>query len=218
MKDNVYDHIVLLQNYESEQDNQSQKNLEEAVATVSDHVDDPARGMETPQAPIPARKETTSQVPIPPRKETPSQAPIHSQKKRKLESMNDSSIEKSVAAVDHALNKLSTMTNQDMFDNFGNLVASQLRSIPLEHALQLQTEITSLLNDRLLMIHRGTSTSSSSLQYSRPSTSYSNYTDFSDHTPQYSQPVTTAYEDSNDPEPNSETTDIVSQALHGLLQ
>lgn len=167
--------------------------------------------------------------PAPPM-ETPSQAPTQLQKKRKHKSMTDTSVEASVAAVDNALNKLSTMTNQDMFDNFGNLVASQLRSIPLEQALQLQTEITTLINNRLLMIHRGTSASSSFRQKSRPSTSNSLYsTDFTEHTSEYSQPATPAADEYSNEPPiedvfnhtqnyETTTTDIISQALSGLLQ
>lgn len=100
--------------------------------------------------------------------------PCHKSKKKGKSNCIDSSIDKSIDAVNSALTNLCTVAGQDMFDNFGTMIASQLRSIPVEDALELHTDITKMINNKLLQIHRAKSNSSSS----RPSTSTTSHDDF----------------------------------------
>lgn len=86
-------------------------------------------------------------------------------KKKKTGTSTDTSI-------DAAINKLCDLSNQDIFDNFGNLIASQLRSIPMDDALQLQMDISEMVNRRLLAIYRAKSTSSSQASRSISQTSF----------------------------------------------
>lgn len=62
-------------------------------------------------------------------------------------------------SIDAALNKLCNMADQDIFDNFGILIASQLRSIPMADAFELQADIGEMVNRRLLTIYRAKCTS-----------------------------------------------------------
>lgn len=73
--------------------------------------------------------------------------------------------------IDTAITKLCGLSDQDIFDNFGNLIASQLRSIPMDEALQLQSDISEMVNRRLLTIYRAKSTSSSQASHSVSQTS-----------------------------------------------
>ncbi|CAH1981430.1 unnamed protein product [Acanthoscelides obtectus] len=118
-------------------------------------------------------------------------------KKRKYDCL-DASIEKSRKAVDVALDEISTIAKQDMFNNFGNLVASQLNSIPLEEALELQTENTGIINNRLLQIHHAKSTSAS-WKSSYPITFVTNYNYSTDHSSENTQPPTPVYQDLPNP-------------------
>ena len=134
----------------------------------------------------------------------------------------DSSIDESIRAVDGAFKKISSIAEQDMFDNFGNLIASQLRSIPVEEALELQTEITGIINKSLLQIHRAKS-NSSSRQSSRPSTFATNYDYSTDYSSEITQPPTPVYHDLNVPQEENVyennydvTRDLVARALQGI--
>lgn len=49
--------------------------------------------------------------------------------------------------------KIVHREDQDIFDKFGSLIAFQLRSIPMEDALDLQTDISQLVNKRLLAVY-----------------------------------------------------------------
>ncbi|CAH1106917.1 unnamed protein product [Psylliodes chrysocephalus] len=140
-------------------------------------------------------------------------------------------------SVDDAIKKLATFGDQDVFDNFGNLVASQLKSISMEDAIKLQMDISNMVNKRLLMIHQSKSVSSSRLSrpstynYSTNSTNYSS-DDTSLNTPLYeytneydSEAISNnmvIYENLNpydrkDVSDNAETGDVISIALRGIL-
>ncbi|CAH1111605.1 unnamed protein product [Psylliodes chrysocephalus] len=139
-------------------------------------------------------------------------------------------------SVDDAIKKLATFGDQDVFDNFGNLLAFQLKSISMEDAIKLQMYISNMVNKILLMIHQSKSVSSSRL--SRPSTyNYStNSTNYSSddtslntvlykYTNEYdSEDInnTLIYENLNpydreDVSDNAETRDVISKALRGIL-
>lgn len=75
-------------------------------------------------------------------------------------------------SIDAALNKLCNMADQDIFDNFGILIASQLRSIPMADAFELQADIGEMVNRRLLTIYRAKSTSLSEASRTLSQASY----------------------------------------------
>lgn len=126
----------------------------------------------------------------------------------KKKKYSDISAEKDI---DDAIKKLSNIGDQDTFDNFGTLIASQLRSIPMEEALQLQMDISQLVNNRLLTICRSKNTTNSlSSSPSRPSTSHTLY----HHT---SEDESLDCYGREEDYIICETGDIVGRALRGIL-
>lgn len=99
-----------------------------------------------------AKGESTHPTPAKP---SHTHASAQSQSKRKKTDISDD-----ISSIDAALNKLCSIANQDVFDNFGNFIVSQLRSIPMDDALELQAGISEMVNRRLLAIHRAKRTSS----------------------------------------------------------
>lgn len=108
--------------------------------------------------------------------------PLRQAQSRKR-SITSASLTSTDKTIDAALNKLCKMADQDLFDNFGNLISSQLKSIPMKDALQLQSDISDMVNKRLLLIYQAKS-SSVSVQSSRPSTSFTNYTSEATQSPE----------------------------------
>lgn len=148
----------------------------------------------------------------------PTTTPTTTYKKRKIGKTPTSADN----SIDAAINKLTSISDQDMYDNFGNLVASQLKSIPLEDALKLQQDINQMITNRLIQINRRQHSSSppSTSQPSRPASSsiqYSNSNTIDDITSP-STADTDMHFDDTDHDENDTTTDIISRAFRGIME
>ncbi|XP_022912945.2 uncharacterized protein [Onthophagus taurus] len=55
--------------------------------------------------------------------------------------------------IDSTRTSLCNISHEDVFDHFGKLIASQLRGIRMGDALQLQSDISAMVNQRLMSIY-----------------------------------------------------------------
>ncbi|KAK0077165.1 hypothetical protein PV326_010235, partial [Microctonus aethiopoides] len=132
--------------------------------------------------------------------------------------------------VDMALKKLCKMTDPDICDNFGSLLASQSKAMPPEDSLELQAEISALVHKRLLIRCKRKSAPPSAGN-NRPSTSSSYYSSedtrlsYEDSRISY-EPNTPVYQDldsvqneliSKDVNDYETDDNIITRAFRGLL-